>query len=145
MALYQIVYLFALFWGCGYALLRGGGPERWGAAIILCGMILSNLAAWRSGQLYHATDTLFFLIDLVEAVGLVVLACVANRFWPLWVAMLQLDAVFTEIVMFAQSTPPFSYGLALRLFALPLPILVGIGALRHRQRVAKAPAIQAVA
>jgi hypothetical protein len=49
--------------------------------------------------------------------------------------MLQLDAVLTEIVMFAHSTPPFSYGLALRLFAFPMPVLVGIGALRHRRRL----------
>lgn len=134
MAAYQIAYLLCLVAGCGYALARGGAPERWGAAIVLAGMVLSNLAALRSGHLYLATDILFFIVDASEAAALIVLACVANRFWPLWTAMLQLDAVFTEIVMFAHSTPPFSYGLALRLFALPLPLLVGLGALRHRQR-----------
>jgi hypothetical protein len=137
-AVYQLVYLACLFWGGGYAFVRGGRPERWGAGIILAGMILSNIAAFRSGHLYLATDTLFFIVDASEAAALIVLACLANRYWPLWAAMFQLDTVFTEIVMFAHSTPPFSYGLALRLFALPLPLLVGIGAIRHRGRRAAA-------
>ncbi len=137
---YQIAYLAGLIGGCGYALLRGGAPERWGAAIVLVGMILSNVTAAWSGNLYMTTNLAFFAADTIEAIALIVLACVANRFWPLWAAMLQLDTVFTEIVMFAKSTPPFSYGLALRLFALPLPILIGIGALRYRRRLAARPA-----
>lgn len=136
MAAYLIVYLACLIGGCGYALWRGGAPERWGAGIVLTGMVLSNIAAARSGHLYLATDVAFLIVDASEAVALILLACAANRYWPLWAAMFQLDAVFTEIVMFAHSTPPFSYGLALRLFALPLPLLVGIGAVRHRGRLA---------
>lgn len=135
MTAYKFVYLCCLAWGCSYAFWRGGVPERWGAGIVLTGMLLSNIAGARSGHLYLATDTLFFIVDVAEALALVILACRANRFWPLWVAMLQLDAVFTEIVMLAHSTPPFSYGLALRLFALPLPVLVGVGAIRHRRRL----------
>lgn len=135
MAVYQALYLLCLIGGCGYAFVRGGSPERWGAGIVAAGMILSNLAAARSGHLYLATDTLFFVVDTLEAAALIVLACLANRFWPMWVAMIQLDTVFTEIIMLAQSTPPFSYGMALRVFALPLPILLGIGTWRHRRRL----------
>jgi hypothetical protein len=137
-AVYPILYLACLIGGCGYAAWRGGAPERWGAGIVLGATMLSNIAAIRSGHPYLATDTLYFAIDVGVAAAFLVLACIANRFWPLWTAMLQLDAVFTEIVMLAHSTPPFSYGLALRLFAFPLPLLVGIGAHRHWRRTSAA-------
>ncbi|MBN8808402.1 MAG: hypothetical protein J0I47_09235 [Sphingomonas sp.] len=134
MSIYQYIYLAGLLWGSVFALVGGGKPERWGAAIILCGMILSNVAAAHSGQLYITTDAWFFAVDACEAIALIVLACTADRYWPMWAAMFQLDAVLTEIVMLAHSTPPFSYGLALRLFALPLPLIVGGGTVRYRRR-----------
>ena len=140
MRLYTLLYLASLIGGCGYALAMGGRPERIGAAVILAGMVLSNAAGLYSGHVLMATDSLDLLIDVAEAVALIVLACAANRFWPLWAAMLQLDTVFTHVVMYAHGTPPFSYGLALRVFAFPLPLLVGIGALRYRKRSA-VPAI----
>ena len=134
MAFYKLIYLCAFLGGCGYALARGGTPERTGAMIVIAGMVLTNLAGLRSGHLFMTTDTMLFLVDVAEALALVTLACTANRFWPLWAAMFQLDTVFTHVVMFSHATPPFSYGVALKVFGLPLPLLVGIGAVRFRMR-----------
>jgi hypothetical protein len=128
------LYLVTLILGCGYALIRGGRPERLGAAIVLSGMIGSNLAGLYAGHVLLATNALIVLVDLLELVALLLLACRSDRFWPMWAAMFQLDTVLTHVVMIAHSTPPFSYGLALRLFALPLPLIVGVGAWRHRRR-----------
>jgi hypothetical protein len=131
---YVACYLTSLLMGCGYALARGGAPERWGAGVVIAGMALSNLAGLRSGHLFLSTDVTFLLVDVIEALALTILACTANRFWPLWAAMFQLDAVFTHAVMFAQTIPPSAYAFALKMFALPLPLLVGIGAWRYRIR-----------
>ena len=131
---YVLGYLISLTAGCGYALARGGAPERWGAAIVIAGMVLSNVAGLQSDHVFISTDTKFLAVDVIEAVALVILACTANRFWPLWAAMFQLDSVFTHTVMFAHSIPPASYAFALKLFALPLPPLVGVGAWRYRSR-----------
>ena len=137
MAILKIVYLTALVLGCGFAAIRGGAPERWGAAIVVIGMILSNVAGIRSGRLFFGTDMMLLTVDTAMALALITLALTSDRYWPLWAAMLQLDAVFTHIVMLTGTTPPFSYGLALWLWAIPLPMLVGIAAIRHRRRIAK--------
>ena len=134
MAILKISYLLFLVLGCGYAAAKGGRPERWGAAIVAVGMVLSNVAGFRSGHVHIAVDPMLVAVDVTMAIALIVLAVKSDRFWPLWVAMLQLDAVFTHVVMLAHSTPPFSYGLALWMFGLPLPVLVGLGTLRYRVR-----------
>jgi hypothetical protein len=121
--------------GCLYAAVRGGSPERWGAGLYLVNWVLSNLAAYLSRRDFLTTETGLMAVDAAYLIVMVALALKAQRFWPLWAAALQLDTVLTHILMFSKATPPFSYGFALWLWGLPIPVLIGIGAWRHRQRV----------
>lgn len=121
--------------GIAYAIGRGGVPERWGAASYLAVWFLSNLASYLDRKNYVTTEVGLMSIDTAYFVVLVALALKAQRYWPLWAAALQLDTVLTHILMFSKTTPPFSYGFALWLWGLPLPILFAAGAWRHRNRL----------
>ena len=131
-----VAILFAVqLIGSGYAIVRGGGPERWGATLYVVNWFLSDLTVYLSHRQFMTTETGLMMVDAVYLVVLVVLALKAQRYWPLWAAALQLDTILTHVLMFSKATPPFSYGFALWLWGLPLPILMAVGAWRHRRRL----------
>jgi len=127
--------LVTLLLGCGYAAFRGGAPERWGAGMIFLSAILSNVALALGRRHYLTPDLGLMVIDLVYLAAATVLALRAQRYWPMWVAALQLDTMLTHVLKFSSFAPPFSYAFALWLWGLPIPLLIGAGAWRHRQRI----------
>ena len=127
--------LFALIVGGGYAAVRGGPPERWGAALLFVSVVLSNVVAFASQRHFVTPDMGLMAVDLIFLVGAVVIALRAQRYWPMWVAALQLDTMLTHLLKFSSFAPPFSYAFALWLWGLPVPLLLAAGAWRHRQRI----------
>lgn len=130
-----LVLLVILLAGCGYAAVRGGAPERWGAGLFFVTAVLSNVAMALSRRQYLQTEIGLMTVDVALMAGLIILALRAQRYWPMWAAAAQVDAVLTHILMFSHTTLPFSYAFALWLWALPIPTLIAIGAWRHRKRV----------
>lgn len=118
-----------------YAARRGGKPEQLGTAMYVVNVVLSNLAALWSGRHFLSPEVWLMAVDTGYMLALIGFACRAQRYWPMWAAALQLDAVLTHMMMFSSATPAFSYALALWLFGLPLPIMLGWGAWRHQQRI----------
>jgi hypothetical protein len=127
----------AIVGGSTYALARGGAPERWGTAFFLVNVVGSNLAPLYSGKRFLTTETGIMAVDIVFMFVMIAMTLRAQRYWPMWIAALQLDAVLTHLMMFAKTTPPFSYGLALYVWGLPIPIMLAAGAWRHRNRMKK--------
>src|SRR5688572_24555676 len=83
------IFLAILVLCLGYAALRGGAPERIGAAIFTMAYILSTIAA--SGPTrYEWVEVGVFAVDVAVLLALLALALRANRFWTLWVAALQI-------------------------------------------------------
>ena len=92
------IYMSLWFIATGYAVLRGGEPERAGAAclawltagtFIFRPFVKMNLVSLDLGT---------FAVDAIALVALLVLALQANRSWPLWACSAQLIAVLAHII-----------------------------------------------
>jgi hypothetical protein len=71
-----------------YAILRGGKPERIGAAIMVVGSVLSLAAVWGRADRYRSVETGVLLIDIGVFAAFAILALRADRFWTIWVSAL---------------------------------------------------------
>lgn len=120
----------------GYALLKGGAPERVAALIIVAASI-ATVTTWAPQHLrYKSVDAGIFLTDLLMMLALVALALKAERFWTLWVAAFQ-------VMQFASHIPeilvpdllPVTYKVVISIWSYPMLILLAMGTFRHDQRV----------
>jgi hypothetical protein len=130
-----VLFLTLLATSCIYALARGGAPERIGAGVLLSATAASALALELSHHRYVQTEIGTMWVDIAMAAAFLFLASRAQRFWPMWVAMVQLDIVATHVVMFSPDTRAWSYWAMQAIWAYPAPMLLIAGTLRHRLRV----------
>ena len=129
------VVLFAL--APGFALWRGGGPERFGASAIVAWYALDFLyhrVAGASG--FAQLDTVHLALDLAAFCVFLWLSLRANRLWPLAAVAFQTVPILGHVVMLAgfpgmqraywamTQVPPFFMAL----------LLIG-GTLAHRRRL----------
>jgi hypothetical protein len=84
------------------------------------------------------------IVDLLVLGAFVGIALRTERFWPLWVAGLQLTSSFGHLLKWADAglLPPV-YGVAIRLWSYPILIIIAIGAWRYRRRAMSQPAFPA--
>jgi hypothetical protein len=121
---------------CAYALLRGGAPERIVAATLALGDLATILVASRFALRFRSEEIGIFLVDLVILLILGAVALRSMRWWPLWLAAFQLDAVAVHVVrLTAPATLPMSYMNAIALWAWPMQLLLAYGAWEHRRRL----------
>lgn len=138
-----LVYLGLLFGSCLYAALRGGPPERVGAAILTAGSLLTmavlSYAALSSlDALYRSFEREIFLIDLATLLGFLILALRADRLWPLCIAALQIVGTAGHAVKLVDpEVLPFAYAFALRFWGYPMIALLYLGTWNHQRRLAK--------
>jgi hypothetical protein len=129
-----VVFNILLFVSCGFALFRGGKPERIGALLLATAAILSGIVVqW--DQAYRHTEWGVFAIDLALLLGLLILALKANRYWPLWLTSFQLVTIWSHLAvgMFA-TTMPLAYAIASMAWSYPMLIMLAFAARRHHQR-----------
>lgn len=129
------VFLTLLIASCLYAAFRGGTPERVAAAILVAATLGSAVALAASHHRYLRTEILTMWVDVAMMVAFLALALRAQRYWPMWISMVQIDIVATHLVMFSPETQPWSYWLMQALWSYPAPVLLAIGTLRHRRRL----------
>ena len=121
-----------------YAVLKGGPPERIGAAIFASAYILSLIAAASGGARYDWVEVGVFAVDVGMLLALLALALVANRFWTLWVAALQIIGTAGHAVKLADPELMRSgYAIALALWSYPMWLLLVLGTWNHRRRLAR--------
>jgi len=132
-----ILYEMILLVCCAYALARGGAPERIAAGMMLAAS-LASVASYSHpfGASYLKVQVWVFVIDMLLLLGLFVLAIASTRFWPLWLAGLQLLAVFAHLIRAMDETIlPRGYQFLISFEAYPMLLLVAFGAWRHRKRL----------
>ncbi|GGB55915.1 hypothetical protein GCM10010833_08280 [Blastomonas aquatica] len=84
------VFLALLLIAAGYAVWRGGGPERV-MAVIASLMVMMDVAVHHVvPPAYASLDTGHLIIDLFGAVTTTALALKAHRFWPMGMAVLHI-------------------------------------------------------
>jgi len=129
--LFDALLLFA----CGYALWRGGAPERVaGAAMALA--YLATLASYgRLISRFAHVETGVLVVDLALLIVLVVVALKADRGWPMALAALQLDTVGVHVArLFDLGMIRITYALMLAMWSYPMLVLLIAGTWRHGRR-----------
>jgi hypothetical protein len=133
-----VVFNALLLVCCGYAFLRGGAPERIGAGIYLFGTALTVAAAWESSNRFGSLEVGILVVDIAALAAFVVLALRANRFWPLWVAALQLLATAGHLAKLLEPNMiRWAYAFLLGAGSYPTLLLFALGTFRHQQRLKK--------
>lgn len=123
---------------CGYAWIRGGPPERWGAAIFLAAGGLTQAALSAPGVRFNDVEVGVLIVDCAMLVALAVLAVRAERFWPLWVTALQLIGIAAHAIK--ASNPEglrLAYSLALSMWGYPMLLSLAAGTWFHQRRLVR--------
>ncbi len=129
-----------LFWTlliltCGYAFYRGGRYERIVAVVCIIGSIATVAVNSPLSQMYMRVEGGALVVDIAVLAAFVGVALQSDRFWPLWVAGLQLT---TSVAHFLKAIDPnlipLAYGLAVRFWSYPILLILFVGAWRSHQR-----------
>ncbi|MEA3031701.1 MAG: hypothetical protein QOG13_3026 [Sphingomonadales bacterium] len=131
-----IVFFAIFFAACGYALWRGGAPERAVAACFLVAGLATPLLDLPQVQRFYSVAIGVFAIDLLLLAALLAIALRADRFWPMLVASLQAIIIIAHLVKFAN--PELirrAYAMMIALWTYPQLLLLVAGTVRHRRRL----------
>ena len=131
-----ILYWTLLILTCGYALYRGGRHERLVALICIVATIATITVNSPLNRMYANVEQGALLVDLAVLAAFVAVALVSDRFWPLWVAGLQLTTSFAHFLKAVDPhLVPLAYGAAVRFWGYPILIILFVGAWRHQRRL----------
>jgi len=118
-----------------FALWRGGRDERIVAAVCLIGSIISQLVAAPISERFQNVELGVLVVDLMVLGGFLAVALRSYRFWPLWVAGLQLTTILGHILKGLDTALiPQAYGAALTFWGYPILAVLLIGTWRSHQR-----------
>ena len=129
-----ILYITLLALSCGYAILSGRRYERLAAAICIAGTLATVSVNSPMTERYVHLETGALLVDAAVLTAFVIIALQSDRFWPLWVAGLQLVTSFAHFLKaFDPGLVPPAYGAAVRFWSYPILIILAIATWRsHR-------------
>lgn len=130
-------YFVVLFVVCAYAFVRGRTDERAVAATCLAASIASVLVATQKAGAYSHLEAGILLVDIGAFVAFTLVALKSERFWPLWVAGLQLTTLMSHAFKVGRlDLMPQAYAAAARFWVYPIFLIIVIGTWRsHRRRM----------
>jgi hypothetical protein len=123
-----------------YAFLRGKRDERHVGIILVVGVLATELTLSPVRERFAAIETNVMVVDVVVFAGFLWVALRSDRFWPLWIAGLQLTAILGHLMkivdagLFARA-----YGAALVFWAYPMLLILAVGTWRGRRRARPEP------
>ena len=128
-----------LLFTCGYALWRGRKYEQLSALVFIGASIASVAARSSLHESYLAVARSDFIIDSLVLVATIAIALRSDRFWPLWVAGLQLTISMSHVLKTIRpDLLPLAYAAAERFWSYPTLIILFVGAWRqHRRRMSE--------
>jgi hypothetical protein len=135
----QSIAYFSLVFACWvYAIIRGGAPERVGVTILAVGSILTVVAVSAPTDRFGSVETGIFLVDVAALLAFLILALLAERFWPLWVAALQFVGTAGHAMkLMYPDVIPWAYAFALAFWSYPMLFLLALGTFNHQRRMAR--------
>ena len=134
----NLVFLVLLVGGCGYALFRGGAPERAGAVIFGVGSVLTYVAVTLSPLRFRDVEVWVLAVDAATFAAFLVLALRAERFWPLWMTgLLGVGLVAHLAKLLSPGVVPWAYAVVLSVWSYPMLLLLVLGTRGHRKRLTK--------
>lgn len=82
---------------CGFATVRGGYPERIGAAVNLLASVVTTTLRLSDAAYFAPAEMVTLMIDLAVAGSFFFLAVSTIRFWPIWAAGFALANLFMSV------------------------------------------------
>jgi hypothetical protein len=114
-----------------YAFLRGTRDERLVGFICVAGALATHLVISPLAQRFASVETPVMLVDIAVFSGFLAVALRSERFWPLWVAGLQLTTMMGHMLKAIDiDLLPRAYGAAMSFWAYPIVLLLAIGTWR---------------
>jgi hypothetical protein len=134
----RYVFILILVATCAYALWRGDRDSRLVALISLAATVLTHIAISPTAHRYSNVEAGVFLVDLATLGGFVAVALISDRFWPLWVAGLQLTTELAHVLKgISASLVPEAYAAAGRMWSYPILFILAVGTWRSYRRRAR--------
>lgn len=130
------IFVALLVLSSGYALWRGGAPERIAAIAMLAATVASALVRADVDHRFIEMETGLLVVDGLLLLILVAIALRADRGWPLLIAGLHLVTVGTHAIKLLEPDMiRVTYAVMLAFWSYPMVITLAIGTWRHRQRL----------
>ncbi len=119
-----------------YAFWRGRRDERRVGVILVAGVVATTLALSPVHERFAGLEGAVAAVDLVVFLGFLWVALQSDRFWPLWIAGLQLTTILGHIVRAVDSGLfPRAYGAALMFWGYPIVLILAVGTWRSHRRL----------
>ena len=127
-----------------YALLRGRRDERQVGIIMVAALLATELVLPPQPERFDTVEKNLLLVDLAVFAGFLWVALRSDRFWPMWIAGLQLTMLLGHALKIMDADL-FSkaYAAALLFWAYPEVVILAIGTWRNQRR--RAAEVEALA
>ena len=129
-----------IFWGIllstfAYALWRGRSDERLAASVCVLATIATRFAISPLTERYTGVEVGLLIIDGAVLAAFVAIALRSKRFWPLWVAGLQLTSSLSHLMKVVEfDLLPRAYAAAAIFWSYPILLIIIAGTWRTHQR-----------
>jgi hypothetical protein len=143
---HKYIFWLLLLCCCGYALWRGRRYEQLSALVCIAASIISVVARMAGGNAYTGIQFGDLIVDTAVLLAFVAIALRSDRFWPLWVAGLQLTISMSHLMKAIDPhLLPLAYAAAERFWSYPTLVIIAVGAWRQHRRSMFPEAVQATA
>ena len=134
-----VIFYASLIFTTAYAVARGGAPEQIVGWLFILAGVLSSAFLWITpSDAFTHVELAVMMIDAIMLMVLIVLALCADRYWPLWVAGLQLIMVGVHVAKIYDLTMvAWTYSIGSGKLAYPQMALLAAGTWRHQQRLVR--------
>lgn len=140
------IFLPLLALSCGYALWRGNRDARVVAIACVLATLATHLALAPLRERYSSVEEGVLLVDTLTLLVFIFVALRSDRFWPLWVAGLQLTTAIGHALKGVHlELLPHAYGAALRFWSYPVLVILVIGTFRNQRRLSRQRTFQQTA
>jgi len=118
-----------------YALIRGRRDERQVCIILVVGVLATHFVISPVSHRFAGRETHVMEVDVAVLAGFVWVALRSERFWPLWIAGLQLTTVLGHLLKAMEnSLISWAYGAALVFWSYPIVLILAVGTWRSHRR-----------
>ena len=136
---HYLIFWTMLILSCGYALWRGNKYERLAGLICISASVVSYLAHAPVHLRYLGVEASDLIVDMAVLLAFVGIALRSDRFWPLWVAGLQLTISMSHLLKAIDlDLMPRAYAAAERFWSYPTLIIIAVAACRGKNPVTSA-------
>lgn len=131
----MLFYWAILALTCGYALARGRRHERIAAIVCVVASLAMPFVLAPFAARYDGIEAGVAVVDIGVLVAFILIAIDSNRFWPLWIAGLQLTSSLSHILKAISSDLlPWAYGAAGQFWSYPILFIIAGATWRGQRR-----------